>query len=86
MKFSTVLALVVASLLLASMFSSQISGQDGRKPQDVVVLGTEAKLGTVKFSHIDHITKNRSIEVQKSRALSVIILRNRLLKLLSILR
>jgi len=66
MKVSTVFALVVGSLLLvSSLFSSETSGQDGRKPQDVVILGTEARLGTVKFSHVDHITKNRSIEGAK---------------------
>src|SRR6185295_12085025 len=66
MKVSTVFALVVVSLLLvSSLFSSETSGQDGHKPQDLVVLGTEAKLGTVKFSHVDHITKNRSIEGAK---------------------
>ena len=26
------------------------------------MLGAEAKLGVVKFSHLDHVTKNRSIE------------------------
>lgn len=36
--------------------------QDGRKPPDVCMLGSEAKLGVVKFSHLDHVTKNRSIE------------------------
>lgn len=66
MKFFILSALFVLSVLLvSSTFSSETSAQDGRKPQDTVVLGTEAKLGVVKFSHLDHITKNRSIEIAK---------------------
>lgn len=60
--FSIVLLLVLSALLVSSLFTYETSAQDGRKPQDVVVLGVEAKLGVVKFSHLDHITKNRSIE------------------------
>lgn len=62
MKFFTVCALFVLFVLVSSTFRSDTSAQDRRKPQESVVLGLEAKLGTVKFSHLDHITKNRSIE------------------------
>ena len=63
MKFFTVVSLLVLSVLMvSSTFRSETSAQDGRKPQDAYVLGAEAKLGAVKFSHLDHITKNRSIE------------------------
>jgi len=66
MKFFTVFALLALGVLLVGgTFTSGTSAQDGRKPPDVRVLGSEAKLGTVKFSHLDHITKNRSIEGQK---------------------
>jgi cytochrome c553 len=66
MKFFMAFALLVLSLLLVSgRFSVETSAQNGRKPQEVVVLGTEAKLGVVKFSHLDHITKNRSVEGAK---------------------
>jgi hypothetical protein len=66
MKLSTVFTLLVLGFLLASgTYTSETSAQDGRKPQEVYVLGSEAKLGTVKFSHLDHITKNRSIEGAK---------------------
>jgi cytochrome c553 len=63
MKFFLIVALVVLSALLAGgTLTSETSAQNGRKPQDAYVLGAEAKLGAVKFSHLDHITKNRSIE------------------------
>jgi hypothetical protein len=63
MKFFTVFAFFVLSvLLLSSTFRSETSAQSGRTPPDVRILGSEAKLGVVKFSHLDHITKNRSIE------------------------
>lgn len=66
MKFFTVFALFVLSVLLvSSMFGPETSAQNGRKPQDAYVLGPEAKLGSVKFSHLDHIAKNRSIEGAK---------------------
>ena len=66
MKFFTALALLVLSVLLVGgTFMSETSAQNGRKPPDTVVLGTEAKLGVVKFSHLDHIAKNRSIEGAK---------------------
>lgn len=66
MKFYAVAAVFVLSVLVVSSgVRSETSAQDGRKPQEVVVLGTDAKLGTVKFSHLDHITKNRSIEGSK---------------------
>jgi len=66
MKFFMTFALLVLSVLLVSgRFSVETSAQNGRKPQEVVVLGTEAKLGVVKFSHLDHITKNRSVEGAK---------------------
>jgi cytochrome c553 len=57
--------LVLSALLVSSTFTSESSAQDGKKPQDAYVLGPEAKLGGVKFSHVDHVTKNRSIEGAK---------------------
>lgn len=66
MKFFAALALVVLSVgLVSSTFSSETSAQNGRKPEDAYVLGPEAKLGAVKFSHLDHVAKNRSIEGAK---------------------
>jgi cytochrome c553 len=66
MKFFSIAALLVLSAMVASStLTSETSAQDGRKPQDALLLGAEAKLGTVKFSHLDHVTKNRSIEGSK---------------------
>ena len=68
MKVLTVLALIVASAFFVSSLSTSLSiasPQEGRKPKDEYVLGPYAKLGGVKFSHIDHITKNRSVDGTK---------------------
>ena len=54
--------LFLSVLLVSTTLSSATSPPDGRKPPDVSTLGAEAKLGVVKFSHLDHVTKNRSIE------------------------
>ena len=63
MKFLTVCALFVLSvLLLSSTFSSETAAQDQKKRPEIITLGAEAKLGSIKFSHTDHITKNYSIE------------------------
>lgn len=66
MKSVTAFALFVLSVVLvSSTIRSETAAQNGRKPPEAVVLGAEAKLGVVKFSHLDHITKNRSIEGAK---------------------
>jgi len=63
MKLITAFAfLFLSALLVSTALSSATSAQDGRKPPEVRMLGAEAKLGIVKFSHLDHITKNRSVE------------------------
>ncbi len=63
MKQLTVIGLLgFAILLVAGSFSWETSAQGGRKPQDTYVMGPEAKLGGVKFSHLDHAAKNRSVE------------------------
>jgi len=61
------MVLAILTGVVALVFGSQIStfdasAQGGKKPQETYVFGPEAKLGGVKFSHVDHITKNRSIE------------------------
>ena len=64
---TAVLSIVVLGLIVLSgsnvLFNA--SAQEGRKPKDEIMLGPYAKLGAVKFSHVDHVTKNRSIDGTK---------------------
>jgi hypothetical protein len=67
MKVLTILALSLLAIMLVfgGSSSSNTSAQEGKKPPDVIVLGQQAKLGTIKFSHADHFTKNRSVDGTK---------------------
>ena len=68
MKVLTILtlALVSAMLVLGGWnVSFHVSAQEGKKQPDVLILGPQAKLGSVKFSHTDHVTKNRSVDGTK---------------------
>jgi cytochrome c553 len=61
-----VLVLVLGLIVLSGAGSSiDASAQEGRKPKDEYMLAASAKLGGVKFSHVDHITKNRSVDGTK---------------------
>ena len=65
-SFSLLLVLVTLGLLASPGSGTRSSAQtptpsDGRKPPEVRVLGLEATLGKITFSHIDHITKNRNL-------------------------
>ncbi len=65
MKRFTIFAILLVAVALSSATSRltyDASAQDAKKPQDTYTLGTEAKLGTVTYSHINHITKNRNLE------------------------
>jgi hypothetical protein len=65
MKFFTTFAVLIAAVVLSlgiSSLSFDTSAQDTKKPQDTYVLATEAKLGKVTFSHINHTSKNRNLE------------------------
>ncbi len=62
--FAAVLVCLFLGLTIPNNFS-EVSAQNSKKLPEVIVLGTEAKLGSIKFSHIDHTTKNRSIEGSK---------------------
>jgi cytochrome c553 len=67
-KVLTIVMLFVVAGLFASSgptASFDASVQEGRKPKDEYVLGPYAKLGGVKFSHIEHTTKNRSVDGTK---------------------
>ena len=68
MKVFLILATFVFGILLVSSTSSitaDVSAQDGKKPPETIILAKEAKLGQVAFSHINHITKNRSADGTK---------------------
>ncbi len=65
MKLFTTFAILIVAVALSSgtaSLSLDVSAQDTKKPQDTYTLATEAKLGQVTFSHINHITKNRNLE------------------------
>jgi len=68
MRVVTVFGAIIFTVLLISTagnLSLGLSFQNGKKPPEIVMLATDAKLGPVKFSHLDHTTKNRSIEGEK---------------------
>lgn len=60
---SFLLALVILGAAISVTSSTaQESAPAGHQPKDVYLLGPEAKLGAVSFSHVNHITKNRNLE------------------------
>ncbi len=68
MKVLTIVAAFIFAILLVSVaptITADVSAQDGKKPPEIITLGTEAKLGSIKFNHLDHITKNRSVDGTK---------------------
>lgn len=71
-----VFVLAIFAIYVALMFGSHVSAfiktppaasqeQGGKKPPDILTLGTDAKLGQVTFNHTKHITENRSIDGTK---------------------
>lgn len=65
MKIFTILAAFIFAIFLVSStptITADVSAQDGKKPPEVITLGADAKLGSIKFNHLDHITKNRSVD------------------------
>lgn len=71
MKVFTLLAVCIFAILLLSgtaTLTPATLAQDGKKPPEVITLGTDAKLGAIKFNHLDHITKNRSPDGTKQLA------------------
>jgi hypothetical protein len=68
MKVVLLFSLVLVSVLAGSLTTANVSNasiQDAKKPQDAYVLSKDAKLGQVAFSHVDHMTKNRSVDGTK---------------------
>jgi len=55
-------ALTTAGLALATPAQGPPAGQAGRKPPDLILLAQNHKLGPVKFSHLNHTTKNYNLE------------------------
>jgi cytochrome c553 len=65
MKVFTILAAIIVAIILVSgtpTITSKVSAQDGKKPPEIIILGKEAKLGQITFHHLDHLTKNRSVD------------------------
>ena len=65
MKVLTIFAALVFAILLvpgAPTIPADVSAQDGKKPPEIITLGADAKLGAVKFNHLEHITKNHSAD------------------------
>ena len=68
MKVFATFAVVLTSVLLVATTSQNfpgVSAQETKKRPEILTLGPEAKLGTIKYSHVDHIEKNRSVEGAK---------------------
>ena len=63
----TLFMMILSAMFVVSISSASLdaSAQDGKKPKDEYVLGPQAKLGGVKFSHLEHVTKNRSVDGTK---------------------
>ena len=63
----TLFLMILSAMFVLSISSASFdaSAQDGKKPKDEYVLGPQAKLGGVKFSHLEHVTKNRSVDGTK---------------------
>ena len=63
-RFTIMLVLIVGVAASSNLRRPgfDVSAQDAKKPQDTYTLATEAKLGPVTFSHLNHTTKNRNTE------------------------
>src|SRR5262245_59413375 len=71
MKALTLLSGLVLVLLLVSGVPGIVADgriQDVKKPPEVITLAADAKLGPVKFNHLDHATKNHSPDGTKQIA------------------
>ncbi len=65
MKVITILAAFIFAIFLVAStptITADVSAQEGKKPPEVITLGADAKLGAIKFNHLDHITKNRGAD------------------------
>lgn len=65
MKVLTILAAFISAIFLVAStpkITADVSAQDGKKPPEMIILGADAKLGPIKFNHLDHINKNHSVD------------------------
>ena len=65
MKVITFCAGFIVAIFLVLIIPTNpttVSAQDGKKPPETIILAKESKLGQVTFSHVNHVTKNRSID------------------------
>src|SRR5260370_40317456 len=65
MKVLTILAAFIFAIFLVSStpkITADVSAQDGKKPPEMITLGADAKLGPIKFNHLDHVIKKRSAD------------------------
>ena len=68
MKVLTLFLGVILALLITTGARRSVADgtiQDIKKPPEVITLGADAKLGAIKFNHLDHITKNHSADGTK---------------------
>src|SRR5678816_1583920 len=68
MKVLTLFLGVILALLITTGARGIVADgtiQDIKKPPEVITLGADAKLGAIKFNHLDHITKNHSADGTK---------------------
>jgi len=65
MKVLTILAGFIFAVFLVSSsrtITADVSAQGGKKPPETITLGADAKLGQIKFDHLDHTSKNRGAD------------------------
>jgi hypothetical protein len=67
MKLFLIMLFVMISVLVGFSTTDESNAfmQPEKKPQDTYVLAKESKLGQVAYSHINHITQNRSVDGTK---------------------
>lgn len=71
MKVLMILAGFIFAIALVSgvpKVTRDVTAQDVKKPPDIITLAADAKLGPVKFNHLEHITKNHSADGTKQIA------------------
>jgi hypothetical protein len=65
MKVLAILAAFIFAIFLVSTtprITAGVSAQNGKKPPETITLGADAKLGQIKFNHLDHVSKGRGVD------------------------